>query len=223
MQVVGYCRVSTARQALEGVSLDAQRQRIADWCRMNGHDLVATYADEGLSGKRADNRPELQKALDHACRDKAIFVAYSLSRVGRSLDDLRGISKRLDKAGAGFVSLTENLDTTSPVGRLVFTMIAAFAEFEREMICERVKGAMAYGRSQGNRQSRFAPMGWTLSEDGRSLVKDAQEQKVVQKVQHLAREGLGAKAIWSRLVESGIVGRLGKPWSVTAIKRAVKV
>lgn len=222
MNAIAYIRVSTSRQAQEGMSLDAQRSRIEDWCRLNGHSLEVVYADEGVSGKRADNRPELQRALAHVCRTGGVFVVYSLSRAGRSLDDLREISRRIDRAGAQFVSLTENIDTTSAVGRLVFTMIGAFAEFERELIAERVRGAMAYGRTQNKRQSRFVPMGWKMSGDGKSLVEDDAEQAVVRRVVSHAGSGLGAKAIYSRLVADGIVGRNGRPWSASAIRRAMR-
>src|ERR1700733_5092631 len=65
---VGYIRVSTEEQAREGVSLDAQREKIAAYCALHGQRLERTYADEGISGKRADNRPGLQEALDRTCK-----------------------------------------------------------------------------------------------------------------------------------------------------------
>ena len=68
---VGYFRVSTAGQANEGVSLEAQQAKIAAWCDANGYELAGVYTDAGLSGKRADNRPELQRALKAAGRGRA--------------------------------------------------------------------------------------------------------------------------------------------------------
>ena len=75
-QAIGYIRVSTAEQANEGVSLEAQRSRIAAWAEVNDYSLAAIHSDAGLSGKRADNRPELQRALDAACgrRDKGDYT-----------------------------------------------------------------------------------------------------------------------------------------------------
>jgi hypothetical protein len=96
MRAIGYVRVSTAEQAAEGVSLDAQRARIAAWAHANAAELTAVYTDAGLSGGRADNRPGLQAALDAACTAKAALVVYSLSRLARSTRDAITISERLD-------------------------------------------------------------------------------------------------------------------------------
>ena len=85
MQAIGYVRVSTDAQAADGVSLAAQRARIRAWAASRGCKLVAIHADEGISGKRADNRPGLQAALEDACRAKGVLVAYDLTRLGREL------------------------------------------------------------------------------------------------------------------------------------------
>src|SRR4051812_847817 len=95
---IGYLRVSTESQAIDGVSLDAQRSRIQAWCQANGYTLSAVFEDAGVSGKRADNRPQLQKALEEVCRCKGVLVVYSLSRLARSTKDTLAIAERLDKA-----------------------------------------------------------------------------------------------------------------------------
>ena len=87
MKATAYIRVSTAQQAEEGVSLEAQQARIAAYCMANGLELVNTFTDAGLSGKRADNRPGLQAALEAVCNDGGILVVYSLSRLARSVGD----------------------------------------------------------------------------------------------------------------------------------------
>ncbi len=146
---IDYVRVSTAGQAADGVSLEAQRARITAAAAAAGLELVAIHADEGLSGKRADNRPGLVAALEAACRAKAVLVVYSLSRMSRSVTDTLAIVGRLDKAGAGFVSLTESIDTTTAAGRMMVTMLAAFAAFERELTAERTATALHHKRSRG--------------------------------------------------------------------------
>ena len=89
---IGYIRCSTMRQADEGVSLEAQGDRIKLWCDSTGHELKApVFVDAGLSGGRADNRPNLQLALDEACRMKAALVVYSLSRLARSTIDRKSV------------------------------------------------------------------------------------------------------------------------------------
>ena len=108
MKVFGYTRVSTADQAAEGVSLDAQTDRINAWCRLKGDsfELAEVFVDAGLSGKRSDNRPGLQSALESVSEARGILVVYSLSRLARSVPDAYSILQRLDKAGAHLVSLT---------------------------------------------------------------------------------------------------------------------
>ena len=111
--VIGYVRVSTEQQAAEGISLDAQRAKIAAWCELNGYSLAGIFIDAGISGKRADNRPELQKALTAVTECRGVLLVYSLSRLARSTKNTLAISDRLEMAGADLVSLSEKIDTTS--------------------------------------------------------------------------------------------------------------
>src|SRR6266540_4221445 len=146
----GYTRVSSEGQATEGVSLDAQRARIAAWCAANDAELIDTFVDAGISGGRADNRPGLQRALDAVCRGKGhVLVVYSLSRMARSTKDTISISEHLHKSGANLVSLSEKIDTTSAAGKMVFRLLAVLAEFERDLASERTKLAAAYKRARG--------------------------------------------------------------------------
>ena len=95
-RAIGYIRVSTTRQAEEGVSIDAQTARIRAWCDANGYSLADVFTDAGISGKRQDNRPGLRKALDAACKQRAALVVYSLSRLARSTRDAIEIASRVD-------------------------------------------------------------------------------------------------------------------------------
>src|SRR5207249_7024817 len=83
-QAVAYIRVSTTGQAEDGVSLDAQRSKIAAWCEVMGYELVQTFADEGISGHSMDKRPGLQAAVDAVCEGGYVLVVYSLSRLARN-------------------------------------------------------------------------------------------------------------------------------------------
>src|SRR5690348_7915915 len=106
-QAVIYIRVSTLDQANEGVSLDAQRARAKQWAAANGYGVFPHVFCDAISGKRMSNRPELQRALDEACRVKGrAVIVYSLSRLARSTRDAIAIADRLAKAGCDLVSLT---------------------------------------------------------------------------------------------------------------------
>ncbi len=175
---IGYTRVSTAGQALDGISLEAQSQRIKAWCETNGYRLAAMHTDAGVSGKRADNRPELQKALAAACeRRGGALVVYSLSRLARSTKDAIAIAERLDKASADLVSLSERIDTTNAAGKMVFRMLAVLAEFERDLCSERTMAALAVKKANGQRTGAV-PYGFDLGSDATTLVENADEQAV---------------------------------------------
>jgi len=220
-KAVGYVRVSTAGQAADGASLEAQRARIAATAAAAGLELVAVHADEGLSGKRADNRPGLVAALDAACRQRAVLVVYSLSRMSRSVTDTLTIIERLDKAGAGLVSITESIDTTSAAGRMMVTMISAFAAFERELTSERTATVLAHKRSQGQRTGTV-PFGYTLDADGITLVEDTDEQIVLRRIQDCRRAGLSLRAIADELNAAGVIGKQGGTWYASTVASVLK-
>lgn len=190
---VGYVRVSTERQASEGVSLEAQRERIEGWATANGLSLSACYVDVGLSGGRADNRPGLQAALADACKRRAPLVVYSLSRVARSTRDALTIAERLEKSDADLVSLSEAIDTTSAAGKMVFRMLAVLAEFERDLVSERTTSALAYKRRQGVRISGKIPYGYRL--EAGQLVAVEDEQTAIRLMVKLRGDGLSLRAI----------------------------
>lgn len=212
---VGYVRVSTEEQAREGVSLDAQRARLAAW--FASHEIAPeayqTHADEGLSGKHADNRPGLQAALEAACASRCALVVYSISRMARSVKDTLAIAERLHKAGADLVSLTESIDTTSATGKMLFRLMAVLAEFERDLISERTKSGLAYKRSKGEVYGPI-PRGFKAIEDGR-LVEDADEVADIAYIRELHGQGFGSRHI-SRLM-SGRKGR--RNWAESTVRR----
>jgi site-specific DNA recombinase len=211
-QAIGYIRVSTEEQANQGVSLEAQRGKIAAYCGLHGPCLAHTYADEGLSGKRADNRPGLQRAITHACESKGVLVVYSLSRLARSTRDAIEIAERLARAEADLVSITEKIDTTTSMGRFFFTTVAALAQLERDQISERTCMAMAHKRSKCQRISGIIPYGYQLAEDGATLTEAPAERRVVEMIGKLRCEGLSTRAIARQLDLLGLKPREGWHW-----------
>ena len=209
---LGYARVSTAGQAAEGVSLDAQKERIGAWAQANGLALLAVHVDAGLSGGRADNRPELQKALGAACKRKAVLVVYSLSRLARSTKDTILIGERLAKAGADLVSLSESIDTTTAAGKMIFRLLAVLAEFERDLVSERTTAALHYKRAAGERTGGV-PYGFDLASDGIRLVPNGKEQGIVKRVLAERAGGQSMRAIARGLAEDGVPTKNGGQWT----------
>lgn len=216
---IAYIRVSTEEQAAEGVSIEAQREKLVAWCTVNEHELVEVYIDAGLSGGRADNRPELQRALDHVTRIGGALVVYRLSRLARSTRDTLAIADRLDRAGADLVSLSEKIDTSTAAGKMVFRMLAVLAEFERDLICEQTCSALAYKRNKGERIGK-TPFGYDLDDDGVHLVENDLEQGIIREITILRSDGYSLRAIAAELDRRGVMTKEQKPtWTHTAVKR----
>jgi DNA invertase Pin-like site-specific DNA recombinase len=214
---VGYIRVSTQGQASNGVSLDAQRAKIEAWATANEYRLLAVYVENGMSGGRADNRPELQRALDAACRHKAAIIVYSLSRLARSTRDTIEIADRLARAGADLVSLSENLDTTSAAGKMLFRMLAVLAEFEADLVGERTSAALQHKRANGERVGGI-PFGFDLEPDGVRLRENPDEQAAVARIVTMRREGCSFRAIGAALEREGIRPKRGQTWHAKVIR-----
>jgi len=215
---VGYVRVSTAHQADEGVSLDAQRAKLQAWADLNGFVLADVHVDAGISGKRADNRPALQAALDQCCRESAALVVYSLSRLARSTVDTIHIGERLRKHGADLVSVSERIDTTSAAGQMVFQLLGVMAEFERNQLSERITMAMSHKKTLGKRVGRI-PFGWMLDTDGDTLIKHPAEQEALVIIRELREHGLSLRAIADELNRRGIRTKLGAAaWKHTSVR-----
>tara|TARA_R100000541_G_scaffold43269_2_gene50536 strand:- start:12120 stop:12659 length:540 start_codon:yes stop_codon:yes gene_type:complete len=133
--IIGYARVSTDDQ-----SLDSQTDALS----AAGAEKI--FADKISGSKRA--RPELDRMLEQL-RDGDVVTVTKYDRLARSLKDLLEIVEAIRERGAGFRSLAEDIDTTTPAGRLVFHVFASIAQFERERISERTKEGLASARKRG--------------------------------------------------------------------------
>lgn len=156
---VGYVRVSTAEQATTGWSLDAQRRRVEAYCEAKGWPVAAIYADEGVSAVK--HRPAWEQLLTDVLADGVTHVVgLKLDRFGRSAKQLLDMYEAFEAKGVALVCIEDNIDTSTPVGRLMRTVLAAVAEFERDLISERTKNGLAEARihlaKQGKRLGRPA-------------------------------------------------------------------
>lgn len=146
-----YLRVSTDEQTTEN-----QRRELTEAASRAGWEIVATYRDEGISGaKGRDKRPGLDAMLKDATRRKFdVVMAWSVDRLGRSLQDLVGMLTEIHAAGIDLYLHQQAIDTTTPAGRAMFQMMGVFAEFERAMIRDRVKAGMARAKAGGKQFGR---------------------------------------------------------------------
>ena len=161
-QAAIYIRVSTEEQARQGISLSAQEEALKNYASALGYDIFKVYRDEGKSAKDIKGRPEMRNLLEDAKNRKiqAIFI-YKLDRFSRSLKDLIDTIAKLKEWGVDFVSLQDKIETTSASGKLMFHIISAFAEFERNVTGERTKFSLDKKAREGNPISR-APFGYKI-------------------------------------------------------------
>ena len=218
-QAIGYIRVSTEKQANEGVSLEAQEAKIVTWCKANGYELVKVYVDAGISGKRMDTRKELLAALG-ALKKGMALVSYSLSRLARSTKDLIEISEMVAKKKADLVSLSESIDTTTAAGKMMFQMLAVLSEFERNLTAERTSSALQHKKATGQKYTNQTPYGFEAIE-GR-LVEVKQEAEIVAEIQSARSSGTTLQVIADSLNGRGIPTKTGKTWAPATIHLLLK-
>ena len=151
MRTALYARVSTSDK---GQDPEMQLRELREHCKRRGWEIVGEYVDVGVSGSK-DSRPQLNRlfAAAHRRQCDAVLV-WKLDRFGRSLKHLVNALAEFESLGVAFISLKESLDLTTPAGRLMFGIISAMAEFERDLIRERVRSGIANRRSKGLRVGR---------------------------------------------------------------------
>jgi len=154
MRVIGYVRVSTEEQAMSGAGLQAQRAAIAREARRRGWELVETIEDRGYSAKDL-RRPGVQEALRalEAGDAKALVVA-KLDRLSRSMLDFASLMATAQKQHWALVALDVAVDTSTPAGEMLVNVLATFSQFERRLIGQRTKEALAAKKAQGVRLGR---------------------------------------------------------------------
>ena len=220
MKAIGYVRVSTQGQAEDGVSLDAQEAKVRSWADLNGAAEVVIYRDEGISGKRADNRPGLVAALDAVGKGDALIV-YSLSRLSRSTRDTLALSDLLTKKEADLVSLSEKIDTTSAAGKMVFRLLAVLSEFERDQISDRTRFALAHKRTLGEKTGGSVPYGFRVRKG--KLYPIPAEQKAVRLILDLHGKGESLRDIGRHLTAAGIARKNGSgTWHPQSVLRIIE-
>ena len=219
---VGYVRVSTNAQVEEGVSLEAQKNRIQAYSNLYGLQLLEIVEDAGLSGKSIAGRPGIQKVLDLvSSRKTSHLVVVKLDRLARNVKECCEIVEHLEKKKVSLHSVTEKIDTGSANGRLFFVILSAMAAWEREVNGERVKAALTHKKLNRERVSRYAPYGFVFSDDGK-LVENDNEQELIKRVHELHDRGLNANRITCDINDLGYQNRMGHPVQHTLIHRILR-
>lgn len=171
-----YVRVSTEKQADEGFSLDAQKQRLQAYCEAQGWHVCADhiYVDAGISGKSTVGRDSFN-AMMQAAKGGEIkrIVALKLDRIARNTKDFLSIVDTLQGFGCDLVLIKESFDTSTPQGKFFLTMSAAMAEFEASTITERVMSGKAQKATEGGYNGAACPLGYVY-QDGQFVIDESQ-------------------------------------------------
>lgn len=180
-RAAGYVRVSTEEQT-EGHSLAAQRREIARYCERQGFDLVHVYADEGVSAhtEKIERRPQLVALLEDASRGAFdVVIVHTIDRWARNVGVQRQALQRLGEATVGFASVTENIDFTTPAGKLMLTMIGGVSEFFSDQLAVHVSKGQRE-RAEKGLPIGPVPFGYVTENAGGVPVPDPDERRAVR-------------------------------------------
>lgn len=204
-----YIRVSLDKQAEEGYSLDAQRQKLMAMCAAKGWVVCGddfVYVDAGLSAKTTERPAFLRMMQDAQAGKFQRVVSVALDRLARSTRDFLAVVDTLDKAGVAIVLLKQDFNTGTPQGRFALTMFAALAELEVSTIAERTMT----GRIEKARQAGFnggpVPFGYTY--DGKTFAPNADAETV--------------KRIFAEYLEGGAINKIADGLNASGIPTATK-
>jgi len=146
-----YARVSTFNN---GQDPEVQLRELREYCQRRGWTIFAEYVDVGISGSK-DSRPELNRLMADAKRRRFdAVVVHRFDRFARSVNHLLKALEEFNALGIDFVSLSEQMDTSTPTGKMVFTVLGAVAELERSLIAERVKAGLRNAKAKGRKLGR---------------------------------------------------------------------
>jgi DNA invertase Pin-like site-specific DNA recombinase len=214
---IGYVRVSTQEQASEGVSLDAQRDRLRLYCKTHGIKLIDIISDEGASGSTLD-RAGLQAALRMLRRGRAnTLVVAKLDRLSRSVRDICTlIDDYFTDERFHLLSVCGMVNTHNAAGRMLLLNLANYNQFEREMISERTRETMQHLKVQGV-QLGHAPYGYEYAKElddrgRRRIVPLAGEQAIIARIAALHAAGVKFAEVARRLNAEQIRARRGGDW-----------
>jgi len=219
MKLVGYVRVSTESQE-ENTSLESQRERIEAYCKAFGHELTQIFTEVG-SGKNTVDRPHFQEAMK-ALNDGADgIVALKLDRIARNCRDvLTLVEDVLQPKNKALVLLDLNVDTSTPTGKMILTMMAAVAELERAQINERTQGGRKAKAEKGGYAYGSPAFGYESIEG--ELVSKEDEQETIATIRRHRRSGKSFGSIAKYLNTQNIPTKRGGQWSATQVQRVLE-
>lgn len=204
MPIYGYARVSTDRQADEGESLGTQQRVIEGYAMMQGLGLDAVFIERGVSGsKPLGERPE-GAGLLATLKSGDVVITPKLDRMFRSALDALDVLGQLKRRGVSLRMIDLGGDVTgNGISKLVFTILSAVAEAERDRIRERIRDVKSDQRKRKRYLGGIVPFGWRAAPDG-TLVEDAAQQRAICRIIELRCGGLSLRGISAAIAAEGV-------------------
>lgn len=219
MRVIAYVRVSSEEQARNGVGLSVQKDKIKAYTRTFDLELVDVVVDDGYSGKDL-KRPGIDAVMDRVVDGEAdALIVYRVDRLARNTRDFLNLVSKLEDHKKGFISIREQMNTSTPHGRFAMTMLAAVGQLEREMIQERCKDAA----ERCFREKRvFGKIPYGYRKDGKKLVENSIEMDVLRIIDGLRSDGVSFWRIADRLNTRGIKAKQGGEWYASSVRSVLE-
>lgn len=215
-----YIRVSTDRQVREGDSLEEQENELKKFCDYRNYHIHKTYIERGRSGGNT-NRPEYQKLIkDIQSKKVNAVVVKKLDRLSRSLLDFEQLVGILQDNEVEFISLRENFDTTTAMGKAMLRVALVFAQLEREQTSERVKDVFSFRAEQGLFNGGVCPYGYDAV--SKELIPNKQEKKVVEFMFNIFLKTKATSLVEQELNSMGFRNRKGRLWDRRHIDMVLK-
>lgn len=217
MKVAIYTRVSTHMQAEKGVSLDAQKNELVEYCNKNNYDYDI-FEDAGISGKNIAKRKELQKLLNNV-KNYDMILCYKLSRISRSVKDMANMLDKFQKNNIRFISLQENIDTEQATGKLLIYVISICAEIERDNISEFVKMAKKQEFESGRKTAKVV-LGYDIK--NKQLIINKKESNIVKFIFETYNKTHNYYQTAKMCNDKGFKGKKGQKFHASSIKTIIK-
>jgi site-specific DNA recombinase len=217
---IGYCRVSTDEQARDGVSLDAQEARIRAYALAVGRELSGVIVDAGESAKSL-RRVGMQRILAGIQSGEiGAVICLKLDRITRSVRDLADLLELFAKRDVALVLVSESIDTSTAIGRMIANIMATVSQWEREAIGERTSFALTHLRRSGHAYGA-TPFGYRR--DGDRLVLDTVQQEALAKARRMREAGAKLREICEMFTRSGVMPpRGGQRWYDSSVRSILR-
>ncbi len=213
-----YTRVSTQQQMDNDFnSLESQKEQLEAYCKLNKYAVYNTYEDGGFSGSTLE-RPALQKMIrDIVSKKINCVVVYKIDRLARSMRDFYELNDIFEAHDISFVSVSQNFDTSNSIGRLSLNMVMSFAQFEREMIADRIRDKMRQRASKGMWNGRRTPYGYY--NENKQIFPNPETAPIVRFMFETYTEKPSLAYVREQLHARGWYNANGKPWNKTVIRK----